>query len=325
MNRTDINACPLVSSIASVREKPNFYNQKKQLPVIKKDLVKVFHSGELLDFKWVDSTVLQEVSKRVEASFDRFLAGDSFSLKSGKPRFKTEADFKTMTFATANQDWIKLVRKNWMYLRLPKLGVIKIRMHRALPEGFELKQCSITHKADGWFIQMILENKDVPVSTLDESFPTWENSMGMDAVLMADDGTFLPNGQSSKSGLNKSWNDAAFGDFFKTLEYIAEKAGSVVLTKYPAYTSMLLSYRNEMVFTDCGIREYWDEQESLMVDRDINAAINLKRLGLDIFPSIKRRSEKPIIVGTMRNCITKEILTILNRTKDSYTISERLV
>ena len=80
-----------------------------------------------------------------------------------------------------------------------------------------------------------------------------------------------------------------------------------------------------MVFTDCGIREYWDEQESLMVDRDINAAINLKRLGLDIFPSIKRSSEKPIIVGTMRNRITKEILTILNRTKDSYTISERLV
>ena len=141
----------------------------------------------------------------------------------------------------------------------------------------------------------------------------------------ADDGTFLPNGQASKSGLNKSWNDAAFGNFFKTLEYIAEKAGSVVIAKNPAHTSMLLSYRNEIFFTSCGIREYWDEQESLMVDRDINAAINLKRMGLDIFPSIKCRSEKPIIVGTMTNSITKEILTILNRTKDAYTISERLV
>lgn len=423
MNRTYVDACPLVSSIASVREKPNFYNQKKQLPVIKKDLVKVFHSGELLDFKRVDSTVLQEVSKRVEKSFDRFLAGDSKGNRSGKPRFKTEANFKTMTFATANQDWIKLVRKNWMYLRLPKLGVIKVRMHRNLPEGFELKQCSVTRKVDGWFIQMMLEDKNVPESTQDELIPTWENSMGMDAVLMddvylatsegeklpslkplrknqtkldrisikknsrkrgsksrrklakkeskqhqkiarsrkdfqyktahklvksgkkfffheklnlkglikrnkakqADDGTFLPNGQASKSGLNKSWSDAAFGNFFKTLEYIAEKAGSVVIAKNPAYTSMLLSYRNEMIFTDCGIREYWDEQESLMVDRDINAAINLKRLGLDIFPSIKRRSEKPIIVGTMTNSITKEILTILNRTKDAYTISEGLV
>jgi putative transposase len=49
-----------------------------------------------------------------------------------------------------------------------------------------------------------------------------------------------------------------------------------------------VGYRDEIIFTDCGIRDYWDEQNSLMVDRgDINAAINLKRLGLNIFPSIK--------------------------------------
>ncbi len=33
-----------------------------------------------------------------------------------------------MTFATASNDWIKLVRKNWIYIRLPKLGVIKVMM-----------------------------------------------------------------------------------------------------------------------------------------------------------------------------------------------------
>ncbi|BAZ19971.1 transposase [Kalymmatonema gypsitolerans NIES-4073] len=42
-----------------------------------------------------------------------------------------------------------------------------------------------------------------------------------------EDGKFLPNGQAAKSGLNKSWNDAAFGQFFKTLEYIAAKAPGV--------------------------------------------------------------------------------------------------
>jgi putative transposase len=50
---------------------------------------------------------------------------------------------------------------------------------------------------------------------------------------------------------------------------------------------MVLGYRNEIIFTDCGIRDYWDKQNSLMVDRD-NTAINLKRLGLNILPSIKR-------------------------------------
>ena len=38
-----------------------------------------------------------------------------------------------MTFSTANNDWIKLVRKNWIYVRLPKLGVVKVRMHRKGP------------------------------------------------------------------------------------------------------------------------------------------------------------------------------------------------
>lgn len=386
MNRVSVNACPLVSSIAPAREKPNYYTQKKQLPIIKKDLVRVFHSGELLDFSGVDSTILQNVSKRVDKAFERFIVGDSNGGKSGKPRFKSEASFRTMTFVTANNSWIKLTRNNWLYLRLPKLGVVKVRMHRPIPDGFAVKQVSVTKKADGWFIQFVLEDVNVPTQSREVVVPTWGNSLGMDAVLhedvylatsegeklsslkplrknqakldristkrnkrkrgsrarrklakreagqhqriarsrkdfhyktahklvrtgkkvffhedlnlkglkaqnkakQSDDGTFLPNGQSAKSGLNKSWSDAAFGNFFTTLNYIAAKAGAVVVSKNPAYTSMVLSYRDEIIFTDCSIRDYWDEQKSLMVDRDINAAINLKRLGLDIFPSIKR-------------------------------------
>ncbi|MEG4287745.1 transposase [Microcoleus sp. C2C3] len=411
MNRTTVNACPLIVSISAPREKPNYYSQKQQLPIIKKDLVKVFHSGELLDFKQVDSTILQDVSKRVDKAFERFIAGDSKGGRSGKPRFKTEADYRTMTFSTANSDWIKLVRKNWMYVRLPKLGVVKVRMHRRVPDGFTIKQASVTRKVDGWFIQLMLEDASVPEFTFDKVNPTWDNSVGLDAVLhedvylatssgeklpslkplrknqakldrisrkrnkrkrgkaarrflakkeakqhqkiarsrqdfhyktahklvrsgakfyfhedlnlksltkrnkvkQDDEGTYLPNGQSAFAGLNKSWLDAAFGQFFKTLEYIAEKAGSVVVSQKPAYTSMLLCYRNEIVFADCNIREYWDEQHSLMVDRDINAAINLKKLGLDIFPSIKRRNGNLSVVGTMDDSTVKEILHTLHR------------
>jgi putative transposase len=411
MNRTTVNACPLIASISAPREKPNYYSQKQQLPVIKKDLVKVFHSGELLDFKQVDSTILQDVSKRVDKAFERFIAGDSKGGRSGKPRFKTEADYRTMTFSTANNDWIKLVRKNWIYIRLPKLGVVKVRMHRRVPDGFTIKQASVTTKVDGWFIQLMFEDSYVPDFTPDKIRPTWDNSVGLDAVLHEDvylatssgeklpslkplrtnqakldrisrkrskrkrgsrarrklakkeakqhqkiarsrqdfhyktahklvrsgakfffhenlnlkgltkrnkvkqdrEGTYLPNGQSAKSGLNKSWLDAAFGHFFKTLEYIAEKAGSVVIPQKPAYTSMVLSYRNEIVFTDCSLRGYWDEQHYLIVDRDINAAINLKKLGLDIFPSIKRRNGNFSVVGTIDDSTAKEILHTLHR------------
>ena len=364
-----------------------------------------------MDFKQVDSTILQDVSKRVDKAFERFIVGDSKGGRSGKPRFKTEADYRTMTFSTANNDWIKLVRKNWFYIRLPKLGVIKVRMHRPIPDGFTIKPISVTRKADGWFIQIMLEDASVPQFIPDKVTPNWDNSIGLDAVLHEDvylatssgeklpslkplrknqakldqisrkrnkrkrgskarrklakkearqhqkiarsrqdfhyktahrlvrsgakfffhedlnlkgltkrnkvkqdnEGTYLPNGQSAKSGLNKSWLDAAFGQFFKTLEYIAEKAGSVVVPQKPAYTSMVLCYRNEIVFTDCGMRSYWDEQHSLMVDRDVNAAINLKRLGLGIFPRRKRRSGNLSIVGTIDDSTAKEILHTLHR------------
>lgn len=103
--------------------------------------MKVWHSGELLDFSRVDASVLQEVSKQVDKAFERFTVGDSNGNKSGKPRFKTVVDFKTIK--------ISLVRKGWMYIRLPKLGVVKVRMHREIPSGFIIKQVSVTQKADG--------------------------------------------------------------------------------------------------------------------------------------------------------------------------------
>jgi putative transposase len=411
MNRTRVDACPLVSSIADLRDKPNFYAQKKQLPILKQDLVKVWHSSELLDFSRVDASVLQEVSKRVDKAFERFIVGDSNGNRSGKPRFKTVADFRTMTFADGKAIKLSLVRKHWVYIRLPKLGVVKVRMHREIPEGFTIKQVSVTKKSDGWFMQIMLEDPTVPDFAPDDVIPTWDNSLGMDAVLNEDvylatsegeklpslkplrrnqakldristkrnkrkrgskarrklakreakqhqriarsrkdfqyktahklvrtgkkvffhedlnlkgltkrnkakqdeTGTFLPNGQSAKSGLNKSWSDAAFGNFFKTLDYIAAKAGAVVIPQKPAYSSMVLCYRDEIIFADCSIREYWDGQYSLKVDRDINAAINIKRLGLGIFPSIKRRSGKLTVVGTMDQSTTKEILHTLHR------------
>jgi len=56
-----------------------------------------------------------------------------------------------------------------------------------------------------------------------------------------------------------------------------------------------------------------------MVDRDINAAVNLKRLGLDIFPSIKRRSGNLFVVGNMDKSTAKEILYTLHRAIKKHT------
>lgn len=78
--------------------------------------MKVLRSGEMLDFQQVKLTLLQDVYKRVDKAFERFIRGDINGGKSGIPRLKTEADYRTMTFATASNDWIKLIRKNWLYI-----------------------------------------------------------------------------------------------------------------------------------------------------------------------------------------------------------------
>ncbi len=419
-NRCPVNSCLLICHLPELKERPNYYNQKNQLPAIKEDLVLVKWSGELLDFSDVYSTILQDVCKRVDQAFERYIKGDKDGKRSGKPRFKSESRYRTMVFDGAKNEWLKFCTINgrWLYLKLPKIGVVKVRTHRPIPAGFNLKQVSVTKKSDGWYVTFVLDDPSVLWFTPDEIVPTWDNSMGVDAVLnedlylatsegeslpslkplrkglgkigklqtkkndtkkgsrrrrklakregklhqriarsrqdfqyktahklmrtgkkvffceelnlkgltkrnapkQDDDGKYLPNGQSAKAGLNKSWLDAAFGRFFSTLGYIAGKAGAVVIEKNPAYTSQILCYRDEFVFTDTSIREYWDEDLKIWVDRDINAAINLKRVGLDVFPTIKRRKGNPVVVCSTTNSTLKEVLTVLLKASEAHAV-----
>ncbi len=419
-NRCSVNSCSLlICYLPKLKEQPNFYSQKKQLPVIKEDLVKVGWSGELIDFSGIYSTVMQDVCKRVQKSFDRFIAGDKNGNRSGQPRFKNTARYRTLNFPNAENYWLKFCTVNgrWLFVQLPKIGLVKLRTHRSLPDGANLKQLSITKKVDGWYCNLSLEDKSVPEFNPDQITPTWDNSIGMDAVLdrdfylatsdgkklpslkplrknqdkltavsqrknqriksskarrklakrearihqkiarsrkdfqyktahelintgkkvffheklnlkaltcrnkakQDDRGRFISNGQSSKSGLNKSWLDAAFGQFFTVLGQVAAKANASVIEVNPNYTSQLLSYRDEFVFTDRDMREYFDPEFKLIVDRDVNASVNIKRVGLDVFPTVKRRKGNPVIVDSITNSTSfaqaspkeKEVLTAL--------------
>ena len=407
-NRNYTDRCPLICHLPKLKDKPEFYGQKKQLPIIKQDLVSVDWSGELLDFNSVPSQTLQEVCKRVKLAFTRFVSGDSEGKRSGQPRFKNQARFRSMVFEGVKFHSCSVGGK-WLYVVLPKLGIIKVRHHRSIPDGAKLKQAQVIKKVDEWYVNLRLQDSSIPDYKPD-IIPTWDNSLGMDAVLHEDDylatsegvklpslksfrksqsklakiskrkstkkkgsksrrqlakqeaklhqkiararrdhafktahkllrtgkkvffyeklnlkglskrnkakqdntGKYLPNGQSAKSGLNKSWADAAFGQFFDILDYIAEKAGAVTISVNPAYTSQLLPYKDEFIFTDVGIREYWDEEYNLLVDRDISSGINIKRVGLDVFPTLKRRRGKtPVVIKSATNSTSKQVLSIL--------------
>jgi putative transposase len=169
MNRCPVNACPLVASIAEPREQPNYYSQKRSLVPLK---------GERPWYKEIHSQVLQDMVKRVNLAFERFIKGDSSGKRSGKPRFKGQHRYRTFTFPQASHDWIDGNRVN-----LPKIGPVKFICHRPLPEGFSLKTVAISLKADGYYITFSLEDKLGPENPLPEAVPTESNSLGVDAGL----------------------------------------------------------------------------------------------------------------------------------------------
>lgn len=142
-NRNPVNSCSIIQcELPELKARPEFYGQKKQLPIIKKEKVLVEWSGELLDFSSCPSQSLQEVCKRVKLAFTRFTSGDSNGRRSGKPRFKSQANFKSMIFEGAKLHSSSIGGK-WLYLSLPKIGIIKARQHRPIPDGAILKQVQI--------------------------------------------------------------------------------------------------------------------------------------------------------------------------------------
>ena len=91
--------------------------------------------------------------------------------------------------------------------------------------------------------------------------------------------TYLPNGASAKAGLNKSINDAGWGLFFNALDWLAKKAGKIVIAVNPQHTSQECSSCGNLVKKSLSTRTHLCEC-GFIANRDYNASINILRLGL---------------------------------------------
>lgn len=106
-------------------------------------------------------------------------------------------------------------------------------------------------------------------------------------------GKFLSNGQSAKSGLNKSIADAGWSQFIDILSFKAANAGKSVVKVDSYGTSQHCS--NCLNKAPKTLSERWHSCPScsLEIDRDTNSAILIKKLGLDVSLSIKRSRRNP--------------------------------
>ncbi|MEH2381051.1 MAG: transposase [Nostoc sp.] len=166
--RSPVDRCSLVvCHLPELKEQPNYYNQKASLTQLKKD--RPWYKG-------IHSQVLQEVPKKVEITFDRWLKGDVNGKKSGRPRFKGVNQYKTFTFPQFKQHHF-----NNNKITLSKIGDIKVIVHRQIPDGFDIKTVSVTKKSDGYYVTLSLDDKTVP--TIKPDFND-ANIVGIDVGLI---------------------------------------------------------------------------------------------------------------------------------------------
>lgn len=207
--RTAVNVCSLTCSIVPVEEAykniPEFRVQtrdgrKKDLdgnPITKKgdkhpnilggyvqwqtvQLADQKNTKKLFpEYKQLDSQVFQDVVNRVESAFSRFTNPDQNGNRSGQPRFKGKHYYKSFTYTQLHNCDVTKDERARNCINLTKIGLVPVILHRPLPNGFSVKTGTIIREADGWYISLTLEDKDVPV-TVAEIQPTEENSIGID-------------------------------------------------------------------------------------------------------------------------------------------------
>ncbi|MEQ9671657.1 RNA-guided endonuclease InsQ/TnpB family protein [Coleofasciculus sp. G2-EDA-02] len=401
-NRTPVNACSIcITHLPQLKDQPTYYSQKRATHW-SRESHKYLYEG-------VHSQVIQEAIKRVEDTFNRFIKGDLNGKRSGKPRFKSVRRYRTFSIPQLKSDCLSVTanphrtqnggtRRDIAYVNLPALGQVKLIYHRPIPEGFTIKAALVSHRADGWYVTLTLEDKSVPSLKPPKIEAMEDNSLGLDVglekfwtasdgevepiqqhyrqseaklvklanrkdrkphksasrrklakkiskyhqklqrkrkqfhyesatrlvsrnekVFFVEDikpgnlsrknkpkqdkhGKYLPNGQSAKSGLNKSINDAGWGQFLSILTYKAAKAGKSVVKVKPHHTSQVCSCCDRYQEKDLSVRIH-KCLCGFVLDRDWNAAINIKKVGLGIFPTIKRRKRN-------RKVTTKEAYTV---------------
>src|SRR4028119_1406780 len=117
---------------------PNEIQQLNNLPRAKKEFSRLSE---------VPSQVLQQTIKQLHLAW-KYFQDRGF----GFPRFKKYGQFKSLVFPQFKENPVTN-----LHLKLPKIGIIPINLHRPIPSGFVVKQVRILRKADRWYGSISLQ------------------------------------------------------------------------------------------------------------------------------------------------------------------------
>ncbi len=140
-------------------------------------------------FAGLHADVLQDAMRRLDKAYKAFFRRVQAGGEPGFPRFKGERRYRSMTFNHLSKQLIRTVHRKFARVVVPKVGHLKIRYHRPLPDG-KIKTMTISRKASGWYVAICVEVPDpmeAPVNT------TLGIDVGLNAFVVDSDGEHIPN------------------------------------------------------------------------------------------------------------------------------------
>ena len=135
-----INACSLQSEyiIPADSKRPTYASQCKGLTEAR---------AKIPALNAVHVHVLQQTLKRLEQAFVSM-----WELSAGFPRFRKAGTMRWFVFPQMGVNPIK-----GGAIKLPKIGWVKFRQSREIPDGATLKQVRIVRRASGWYTMLTLQ------------------------------------------------------------------------------------------------------------------------------------------------------------------------
>lgn len=141
-------------------DKIEFYKETKQ----KLNNTPAQYKKEYEWLKEVDSLALANAQMNLQTAYNNFFR----SPKVGFPKFKSKKRNKN-SYTTNNQNGTVSIVEN--KLKLPKIGLVKIKQHRLIPDEQKIKSATITKTSSGkYYVSILVEyEQHIPDVQLDKN------------------------------------------------------------------------------------------------------------------------------------------------------------
>ena len=272
-----LETCRILYNSAVADRKNHYERNDKGLSRTAQQVTLKADKAKYPQVKEVHSQPAQEVLFRVERAFNNFYRRVKAGEKPGYPRYKGSGQYKSLTF-TQFGDGLGASFINGK-LKLSKIGLVKIKLHREIFGEVKTLQRGLTRKKKGSKnrakarVKLAGQHEKVRNQRRDFHHKVSTQLVKRYGKIVVED-LQIPN-MLKNHHLAKSISDAGWGEFISMLTYKAESAGRIVEKVSPCGTTQECSRCGNVVKKDLSVRTHNCAHCGLVLDRDHNAAINI--------------------------------------------------